>query len=161
MGATMDREERERQFARELEPMGRSWRHLADAALAELGVSNSTSWCLVYLDRMGPNVRQTDLAHAVGVTQPSLVALLNQLEAAGLIGRSPDPDDGRAKQLRLTPEGRARLARIEERLIPLRRNLLADISDAEIDAVLAVLARISVRMAAQRASGRGLPREVA
>ena len=42
--------------------VARGWRHLADEALAELRVSSSAGWCLVHLARLGPDVRQADLA---------------------------------------------------------------------------------------------------
>ena len=48
--------------------IARLWRQLADSTLAEFGVSNSAGWCLLYLDRLGADVRQIELADVLGIT---------------------------------------------------------------------------------------------
>lgn len=50
-------------------------------------------------------VRQKDLAASIGIEGPSLVRLIDTLVIKGLIQRSEDGTDRRAKQLCLTPEG--------------------------------------------------------
>ncbi len=64
--------------------------------------------------------RLTDLAAWAGMARPSMAQLVDELEADGLLERRPDPSDGRAKLVALTPTGwdaihagRAIIARIE------------------------------------------------
>jgi len=49
--------------------------------------------------------RVTDLARLAQITKPSVVYLVNDLERLGYVERVPDPDDGRAKLVRLTLRG--------------------------------------------------------
>jgi DNA-binding MarR family transcriptional regulator len=49
--------------------------------------------------------RVTELAQLAQITKPSVVYLVNDLERHGYVERVPDPDDGRAKLVRLTPQG--------------------------------------------------------
>jgi len=109
----MSRSELKRALAHKMPQVARQWRQLADLALAEFGVSNSAAWCLIYLDRLGADARQADLAEELGITQPSLVRTLDQLQAAGLVERVPNPDDRRSNRVAFTAEGRELIGRIE------------------------------------------------
>jgi DNA-binding MarR family transcriptional regulator len=60
---------------------------------------------LPHLDFTG--VRLTDLAAKVGVTKQAVAQLVDDLEAMGAVERVPDPDDGRAKRIRLSQRGHA------------------------------------------------------
>jgi MarR family transcriptional regulator for hemolysin len=142
----MSRAGLERSLATGFSPISRAWQRLADQVLANLGVSNSTGWCLIYLDRLGPDLSQTDLAQAIGITNASLVRTLHQLEAAGLVVRVSDPDDRRANKLRLTEAGQGRALQIEDRLMGMRQQLLAEVSDADIEATLRVCEALGRRI---------------
>lgn len=68
-------------------------------------------------------VRLTALAQAVGISKQAVSQLLDELEAMGLVSRNTDPQDGRAKRVRFTEEGRdaileglAHLKEIEKQL---------------------------------------------
>jgi len=84
-------------------------------------------------------VRQVTLAEHVGIEGPSLVRLLDQLCAAGLVRRDEDPDDRRAKTISLTEEGLAVTARMEQDLRELRARVLKGVSRADLEATLRVL----------------------
>lgn len=73
-------------------------------------VAASTLYTLV---TTGP-ARLTALAAAEHVTQPAMTQLVARLEAAGLVMRSADPDDGRAIQVSATDAGRELSARRRE-----------------------------------------------
>ncbi|MEU5577137.1 MarR family winged helix-turn-helix transcriptional regulator [Streptomyces huasconensis] len=62
---------------------------------------------LVCLDDSGPQ-RATDLAAYIGVGKATMSRQLRAMEELGLVSREPDPADGRAWLIRLTPDGRAR-----------------------------------------------------
>jgi MarR family transcriptional regulator for hemolysin len=139
-----------REVAQALPLVARSWRQLADAALAEFGVSNSMAWCLIYLDRLGPEARQTELAQAIGITQPSTVRVLDQLEAAGLVNRLQDPDDKRSNRVSLTEAGRAQFMRIEARLTQLREQLFEGVPVTDVETMLQTLDTLAKRIAKRR-----------
>ncbi|MES1972998.1 MAG: MarR family transcriptional regulator [Pseudomonadota bacterium] len=146
----MHRAELELALARRLNPVSRAWMQVADQVLARLGVSNSTGWCLVHLDRLGADARQSELARAIGISEPSLVRTLHQLEATGMIARRTDPNDRRANHLLLTEQGRALAAHIEEALMELRRELLVDLPDEDIEATLRLCDALTDRIARRR-----------
>lgn len=145
-----DRESLSAALPMQILALSRSWRQLADRVLASLEISNSTGYALLHLERLGDGVRQSDLAREIGITEASLVRTLQHLERVDLVRRETDPEDGRAKTLRLSDEGR-RLARlIDARLIELRREVLHDVSSADLQTTLDVLEHVSARIAERR-----------
>ena len=85
-------------------------RHHAAASLAELHargfeqLRESHKRVLVHLGLSGS--RLTDLATRAGMSKQSMGALVDDLEAFGLVERVSDPADGRAKLVRFTAAGR-------------------------------------------------------
>jgi DNA-binding MarR family transcriptional regulator len=63
---------------------------------------------LQYTERDGS--RLTDLAQRANLTKPTVLAAVDDLERLGYAERLPDPGDGRAKLVRLTPRGAAAAA---------------------------------------------------
>jgi MarR family transcriptional regulator for hemolysin len=118
---------------------GRQWRRAADAVAQGHGLSDATALPLVMIGRLDGAPRQTALAEAVGIEGPSLVRLLDQLAAAGLVRRAEDPSDRRAKVLSLTPAGEAAVAAIEAELIALRAAVFAEVAPADLEAACRVL----------------------
>jgi MarR family transcriptional regulator, transcriptional regulator for hemolysin len=116
----------------------RRWRRTSHGVLASYGVSEACAMPLLTANRLGEAVRQVTLAEHVGIEGPSLVRLLDQLCAAGLVRRD-DPEDKRAKTITLTDEGRAVTARMEERLVTLRARLLKGVSREDLETTLRVL----------------------
>ena len=122
-----------RDLTRDLLLAGRLWRKMARKAASEHGVSEAASSPLLWIARLGENVRQTALADAVGIEGASLVRLLDELQASGLITREQDPNDRRANAVNLTPKGEGVIAEVNEVLTNLRLQVFGDISrqDAE------------------------------
>jgi DNA-binding MarR family transcriptional regulator len=81
--------------------------------------------------------RPSELAAHFGVGKPTIGRQLTCLEEAGLIERTPDPDDGRAHLLDLTVGGRG-LMQVQRRQ---RQALLRERFDGLEDAEVAELAR--------------------
>src|SRR6516164_3331117 len=117
----------------------RRWRRTSHGVLASYGVSEACAVPLLTANRLGEAVRQVTLAEHVGIEGPSLVRLLDQLCAAGLVRRDEDPDDRRAKTISLTDEGLAVTARMEQELRELRARVLKGVSRADLEATLRVL----------------------
>ncbi|MDQ2104604.1 MarR family winged helix-turn-helix transcriptional regulator [Azospirillum isscasi] len=118
------------------------WRREANKVLAESGFSSSVISPLMLLNELGDGMRQRELAEEMGVEGPSLVRLLDSLEAAKLVERREAPDDRRAKTLHLTDEGRDLLARVNTALNDVRRRLLQGASGPEIAGAVRVMSAI-------------------
>ena len=68
--------------------------------------------------------------------------LLDQLERQGRIERHENPNDRRAKVIRLSAAGKALAADIQTELETLRTVALGDVSQADLEAALRVLSAI-------------------
>ncbi|GAB1583482.1 MarR family winged helix-turn-helix transcriptional regulator [Phyllobacterium phragmitis] len=129
----------QRIFTAKLLSTGRQWRRAVDQQLSAHGISEACAAPLLWIGRLGGGVRQVVLANQVGIEGPSLVRLLDQLEAMGLVVRKDDPTDRRAKGLWLTEEGQRLAARMEDMLDGLRGRILRDIDKADLEAAIRVL----------------------
>ncbi len=138
-------------YARTLLPLAKMWRQAADRALRDMNVSASTGWALVQVGRLGDDVRQTDLAQQLDVTQASLVRSIDQMTAAGLVERRRDPADARVSRIRLTEHGRALVTTIETKFASLRAAMLDGVSDDDLATALRVAERLGARFQADRA----------
>ena len=110
----------------------RRWRQVLDNEFNAAGLTDATWRPLLHLHLLGDGVRQKDLAASVGIEGPSLVRLIDTLVIKGLVQRSEDGTDRRAKQLCLTPEGQRIVARIKKIIVPLENELLSPFSDSDI-----------------------------
>src|SRR5258705_13618205 len=108
--------------------IGRLWRREADQALVDHGLSQATALPLVVLSRWGKSARQGVLAEEMGIEGPSLVRLIDLLQAEGLVERREDPTDRRAKMLHLTAIGETKAEEINRVLGRVRAYLLKDLS---------------------------------
>jgi len=117
---------------------GRHWRRAADAVVKAYGLSDATAYPLILIGRLEGEPRQHAIADAMGVEGPTLVRLLDQLCAAGLVLRREDPNDRRAKALSLTASGQAVVAKIEAELSALRETVFANVSAKDLRASLRV-----------------------
>lgn len=145
----------ERAFTVGLLRLARTYRREIDKALAGHGLSEARALPVLHIARLGDGVRQGVLAEELGIEGPSLVRILDQLCAAGLVERRDDPTDRRAKTLHLTPEGRSQAAGVEATLDAVRARYLSQISDAELSATLRVLARFEAALEAPQVKPRG------
>jgi MarR family transcriptional regulator for hemolysin len=129
----------QRTFTANLLSTGRQWRRAVDLALSSHGISEACAAPLLWIGRLGGGVRQVVLANHVGIEGPSLVRLLDQLEALGLVVRKDDPTERRAKGLWLTEEGQDLAARMEAVIGDLRGRILREVSEADLEAAIRVL----------------------
>jgi DNA-binding MarR family transcriptional regulator len=93
------------------------------ASLTELGLKPRHLRLLVLVDRAG-ELNQRDLAGRLGMDPGNLVAILDSLEADGLLARPRSEGDRRHRLVTLTPSGRRLLGRalrataaIDERIL--------------------------------------------
>jgi DNA-binding MarR family transcriptional regulator len=81
------------------------------AALAAAGFDDLTSAQGRVFARISPHgTRVTDLAEQARITKQTAGFLVDQLERAGYVRRVPDPDDARARLVRINERGHAAVA---------------------------------------------------
>lgn len=120
----------------------RRWRQVLDTEAQAAGLTEATWRPLLHLHLLGDGCRQKELAASVGIEGPSLVRILDTLIAKGLIQRTEDGTDRRAKLLCLTSEGKDVVARIRETVTTLENELLSPFSDNEIARVALFIERL-------------------
>lgn len=117
---------------------------------AEGGISYVQFELLARLaDAAGP-LTMTQLADGVAYSRSGLTYQAGLLEKAGLITRSPDPDDDRATAVTLTNDGRALIRRILPGHIQLARRLLFDpLTNDDLHHLGDIMTRVRDHMRAQ------------
>jgi len=95
------------------------------------------------LDQHGSQVA---IARTLGIDRTVMTYLLDDLEAAGLVKRVPDPNDRRARRLTVTAEGCRLLADLTRRMAALEDDLLAGLPDDERRALVSGLRRLATRL---------------
>lgn len=105
------------------------------------GCPNGPATVLAVLGRDG-DMRIGRLAELLGVDMSVTSRHVAHLAALGWIDRSRDPLDRRSRILRLTPEGRARLADVSDRLSQELAARLGDWSDADVRQLTWLLSRL-------------------
>jgi len=126
-----------------------AWRAMSELALdrdRKIAVADALglSWTRVLALRRlatGPQT-QRELAARLSADQPYVTLMIDDLEKHRLVQRKPHPTDRRAKLVELTASGRAAAARADA-ILDEPPAELEDVPDADLEAVLRVLERIS------------------
>lgn len=86
--------------------------------------------------------RPTEMADAIGTSRSNVSKIVRRLEVAGLVGRMPDPEDGRQNVLGLTAAGKE----AAERIIAVTRGayevIFEDWSEADFEQLEALVVRL-------------------
>jgi len=91
----------------------------------------------------GGSAHGRELSRTLRLHPSNLVALLDQLEADGLIARRRDPSDRRRQQIKLTATGTQRLRGAEAAVAEAEREMLSPLSPEERSELLGHLERIA------------------
>jgi DNA-binding MarR family transcriptional regulator len=104
-------------------------------------------WDYVVLTELagGPAPTQLALARAIGHDKTRLIGVLDRLEQAGLVSREPDPADRRARIVRLTRRGEARMRAARSDVRAMEDEFLSGLTAAERQTLLAVLPQLAGR----------------
>jgi DNA-binding MarR family transcriptional regulator len=120
-------------------------RHMTRLA-RKSGVSVTAAQLLVHLDDGGPS-RCTDLVRLSGYNARTVAAALKSLEQGGLVWRSRDERDARAKRITVTDRGRDVARAVASR----RRRFLVELLDVlnlhERERLMTMLAKLRHRLA--------------
>jgi DNA-binding MarR family transcriptional regulator len=83
--------------------------------------------------------RITELATEERVTQPAITLLVNRLEERGWVKRIPDPSDGRAVLVSLTPVGEETFEQLRAEYRALLHEEMAMLDDDEVETLAAAV----------------------
>ena len=110
--------------------------------LDPLGISGRELAVLLLLQAREPESQQ-QTAERLQVDRTTMVALLDGLEAKGLVARQADPDDRRRNVVALTDVGRRTLDKAVRASDKAERRLLGSLDESERTQLRALLARIA------------------
>lgn len=125
----------------------RQWRRAINRQLQPLGLTEATWLPLWHVARASQPMRQKDLAALLSLDTSSVVRLLDELQATGLIERR-EGEDRRAKILHVTPAGQAIVAQVGRQTEQVRATLLAGIDDSALNTAVQVLEQVLSTLAA-------------
>lgn len=150
----MGENKQRRDLAAMLRPLVRA---LIDAELPVLARHGITMWGYVVLNALqdAPESTQAALAEKIGADKTRIIATLDDLQAAGLITRRPDPADRRARLLSIAPDGSRVRSEVQSEIQRNENRLLAELPDAERETFLRAADRLSTLPAARILAGDG------
>lgn len=89
-----------------------------------------------------PDIAQTDLAHRMRMDRATTMAIINRLEARGLLIRGKSETDGRKQTLNLTDAGQEMLRVAKQAIIEHENWLKSRFTDKEVTKLIELLTRI-------------------
>jgi DNA-binding MarR family transcriptional regulator len=113
-----------------LHGLTRGLRAELEGAFERLGLSLPQVIILAALARGGAR-SQIDLGDCAGINRTRMVALLDELEALGLVQRQRDPDDRRVHRVLLTAAGRQRLGEAWRQRLAVEERWLSPLTPEE------------------------------
>lgn len=120
-------------------------RIVVDRALKPLGLTRSQWWVLAFLSRRD-GMTQTALAADLDLTKVAIGGLIDRMETAGFVERRADERDARARRVYLTRAGQKLVSTIRESVDAVEADILAAVTEDELDAGAAVLVKIKGRL---------------
>ncbi|MCQ4040624.1 MarR family winged helix-turn-helix transcriptional regulator [Streptantibioticus rubrisoli] len=112
---------------------------------ADVRIGRSDVHLLMALDNDGGSCRVGDLAARLLVEPSHVTRQVAQLQLQGLVERTPDTTDRRARNITITPMGTSVLVRLRRSNREALREALHDIDERDIDATVLVLRRLVER----------------
>jgi len=95
------------------------------------------------LDHADRALRLSELAAQLGIVPRSATSVVDDLEAAGMVARQPDPHDRRATLVDLTPDGRQILTTLREKRRDVMATQLARLSSDDQATLIRLLQRLA------------------
>jgi DNA-binding MarR family transcriptional regulator len=128
---------------------------MVSEALADAGLVQLEYAVLVFIDDV-PGIHQRTLSQAMGIDRNNVSVIVDRLEARGLVVRSPGTEDRRARQLFLTPRGKALWRRFRPKIRSANERIVSPLKPAERELFIDMLARLvqAHRVHARPGAGR-------
>lgn len=120
------------------------FRHFARTVAATTGITPGLLGMLQVI-AANPGLAQSRLAEAMEVDRSTIVKVVDQLEARGLIVREPSPSDKRSYCLRLTDAGAAELPRMQRLMLEHEDEFAQPLSAQEREQLIQLLRRLYLR----------------
>ena len=95
----------------------------------------------IFFEKRG-EIKPSSLAEAFETTRSNVSHCISSLEAKGLVQRRIDPEDARAVQLVLRPQGRRRAVRVVGILDRMQRRFEEGIGTAKLEGMLAQMGAV-------------------
>lgn len=138
----MNQQELINQFYENMAVSKRAMRGSVQAFIGSFQISPSQLELLFILKQSQPtNAKQ--LASSMQLTQGAISQLVDDLVAKGWVGRNYDESDRRKQVVYLSEDGSSRLQDIEKRRAKLMKNVLAELSVDELQALIKVQKKIT------------------
>jgi MarR family transcriptional regulator, transcriptional regulator for hemolysin len=119
-------------LGRQIAVVARLWRGELDRRLQSHNLSQARYVLLTLLAEVSGPIAQNDLAERAGISGPTLVRQLDQLENAGLVERRDAPEDRRVKHICITSAGRSAHASASHIAQSLRQELTTGLPDSQL-----------------------------
>ncbi len=120
-------------------------RRLVDARLSQHGLSMSRCKVLGVLGQHGPS-HQSELATIFDLAPRTVTELVDGLERDGLVLRSTDPVDRRARYVDLTPAGRDVLAKAMAARVEIVAEVFGSLGESQLAVLAATLRQLDDRV---------------
>lgn len=117
----------EERFTAALHNATRSWRQALDRRLKCLGVGRAGWMAIAMIAKAGQPQSQTELAHKLGVEDPTMMSMIDRLVKAGLVMRQPSATDRRVRLAVLTADGLALYRKVKSEADAFRIEFLAEV----------------------------------
>jgi DNA-binding MarR family transcriptional regulator len=114
----------------------------ADELRQALGLGRGTGRVKALMSLAGGPLSLAELAQAIGADPPYTTIIVNELQALGLLSRTPDAHDRRRKTVELTASGRAAVRNAQD-IITRPPPPLRDLPPADLARLREILERLS------------------
>jgi MarR family transcriptional regulator for hemolysin len=144
--STSSREDLHFQFTTLVTQFSRRWRNRLNERLAKLGQTQARVESLFWIEVAGGRATQRELAERVGIEGPTFARMLDTLEEEGLVERRLSREDRRTKTIALKRHAVPGLKRIGEVVGAARRDLLQDVDENDLVAVVSLMRILMARL---------------
>lgn len=124
----------------------RRWRTRLNERLRAAGQTDARCAALTEVGACPDGIVQRELARRLGVEEPTVVRLLDALEAQGLVERRAHDADRRAKVVRVTPAARPVIRQAQDVLAGLQEEMFADVDPSDLAVCLRVLGDLAGKL---------------
>jgi len=125
---------------------GRRWRTRLNERLKSIGQTDARCAALAEIAGCAEGVVQRELSQRLGVEEPTVVRLLDALEAQGWVERRAHTLDRRAKVVQVTAEAEPVLDQAQAIVAELQEEMFAEIAPADLAVCLRVLNQLTRKL---------------
>jgi DNA-binding MarR family transcriptional regulator len=97
---------------------------------------------LLLIDRTG--TRLSELAQRAEITKQRMMQIVDELQSMGCVRRTPDPEDARAKVVRLTARGLRHRAEARRALLAVEARARRQLGERRYEALTSMLEELSI-----------------